>query len=119
MAEKGRFQIPKSFASANSVTRPDRSSILAAAGSVVNTFPRLAPAITDQSEQCRPGVMEGQPVTNAKVGRTSGLPVRASSGCLSHAASEPGGFATGRPEVCSTNRQGEDRDGRRVRGRCG
>src|ERR1039458_5247357 len=87
--------------------------------SVVNTFPRLAPAITDQSEQCRPGVMEGQPVTNAKVGRTSGLPVRASSGCLSHAASEPGGFATGRPEVCSTNRQGEDRDGRRVRGRCG
>jgi hypothetical protein len=47
MAEKGRFQIPKSFASANSVTRLDRPSIFSAAGSVVNTFPKLAPATTD------------------------------------------------------------------------
>ena len=56
MAEKGRFQIPKSFASANSVTRPDRSSILAAAGSVVNTFPdatTVASLITVQTERCR------------------------------------------------------------------
>src|ERR1039458_5045648 len=82
--------------------------------SVVNTFPRLAPAITDQSEQCHPGVMQGQPVTNAKVGRTSGLAARASSGCPSLAASETGGFATGRAEVCPTDQSGEDRDGRFV-----
>src|ERR1035438_2450833 len=35
-------------------------------------------------------------------GQTSGLPVRASSGCPSAMASETGGFATGRPEVCPT-----------------
>ena len=36
------------------------------------------------------------------MGQTSGLPVRASSGCLATIAGETGGFATGRPEVCPT-----------------
>src|ERR1035437_6032068 len=40
--------------------------------------------------------------TITRVGQTSGLPVRASSGCLFPKPTEPGGSATGRPEVCPT-----------------
>ena len=41
--------------------------------------------------------------TITHVGQTSGLPVEASSGCLSVPAGEARGFATGRPEVCPTS----------------
>src|ERR1035441_2681228 len=52
----------------------------------------------------RPAFPRARLVTTTKVGRTSGLPVRASSGCLSVTASKTGGIATVRPEVCPTGR---------------
>ena len=50
----------------------------------------------------RPAFPRARLGPSTKVGRTSGLPVRASSGCLSVTASETGGIATVRPEVCPT-----------------
>jgi hypothetical protein len=63
--------------------------------------------------QSRLGVLEGrnassagvrgeQLTTTTQVGQTSGLPVRASSGCPFLKTSETRGFTTGRPEVCPT-----------------